>query len=850
MFLFLQFLCSVFLLAGIFLYFRKIKKRSGVFIIGLAGLLVVSSCMADVFLDAIPMPTEKVCIEATGDRNSKSIGNEIAVQNVIVDGTEYSLGKVLEGNWVYSKGASAYMWMDASDERLSEPITQKIVLEVPVGAGRKFAFLTSDHSGMVTVSYKDTVVTYDLYKKKSGTRYIHIPDTNGIYDNFVKIMRLAGYVLMILGMLGVVLIPIETHRIETLNRILCLASSIFMTLAFSLNMETTKRSGNNIFSLIADFNKSINFNSESFLLSIIIVPLLYFACKYCMGIYQKQYNSLRATLCIAIPSGIFALFMIMGNAFSIENTLRPIFENELQRLKSLCSLMGYFSFFFFGITWLYSQLDQIDVYKPDTKKHIRPVHLYLNHFEKRPFIVSFVTMSIAYIPYIIASYPAILMGDCSHQFGMIYGDYAFTNAHPVSHTLFMKFCLNIGDKLFNSVNIGIFIYAMIQFLFVVTIISFLNKLIIEWGISSKISFFFLLYYICHPRVQNYMFVVTKDVIDSTFLLLFMASLCMLFAKKRNWKVYLLLGLSAVGSILFRRDSTYIIILSLLCIFFILRDFRRSTAVITAALTCFVFSWNAFLSYLNIPQSRPETNPYYGMLGRIMVQQTARYLRDAGDEVTKEEKEIISACFDYEAMVKKYQPDNKADGAASTFKKDITKERWRAYQKTWFNMFFKHPEIYLEATLNIKYDHLYPYIVQKYRYGWSVEKMDSINKKAIYMPSFLSYPESQTAFQAGYEVFRESFSKVPILNFPFITASYFWILFVWFAYCVYRKKRISIAIMMPLLILVFVLIAGPANARYFRYIYPYSLCLPAVIILGLTIEQPVKQSRILAEEAMP
>ena len=43
-------------------------------------------------------------------------------------------------------------------------------------------------------------------------------------------------------------------------------------------------------------------------------------------------------------------------------------------------------------------------------------------------------------------------------------------------------------------------------------------------------------------------------------------------------------------------------------------------------------------------------------------------------------------------------------------------------------------------------------------------------------------------------------------------------------------------MLPALALILVLIAGPTNARYFRYLYPYALCLPALIALGLTIEK--------------
>lgn len=272
---------------------------------------------------------------------------------------------------------------------------------------------------------------------------------------------------------------------------------------------------------------------------------------------------------------------------------------------------------------------------------------------------------------------------------------------------------------------------------------------------------------------------------------------------------------------------------MIIVFFLIKNFRKQIAIITICTLCFTLFWNhALLPALHIEQNKPWTNPNGGLLGSIMIQQTARYLRDAGEEVTEEEKEAISAFFDYDKMLANYTPDSKSDGAASAVKLSASAEDWRTYQTAWFQMFFKHPEIYLEATLNLKYDHLYPLMVDKYSYAWSSNQMDYINGFLEAMPTKISYPENLSKFRFAYETLRESFSNVPILNIPFMSASYLWTLFIWFFYCICRKKKTAIAIMMPLMVLVLVLIAGPTNARYFRYLYPYVLCLPPVIILGL------------------
>ncbi len=614
-------------------------------------------------------------------------------------------------------------------------------------------------------------------------------------------------------------------------KIICAILSIFSTGTFFLNMNLKDRTGRDFYSLIVDFQTS--FSNDTFILTVILIPLLYYAYLYCMRLYQKKFISVKSTACIVIPSIFFAAFMVIGTSFRKDNSLRLILEDELQLFKSLFILIGYFAIFFFGIIWIFDYLDRINLNKDFDKIYSKPIKIYLGWLKKRPFIITFITLFIAYLPYIVVSYPIIIMGDAPHQLSLVYGVYELNNAHPIMHTLFIKMCLKMSSFIGASVNFGLFLYSIFQFTFVSIIISLLMKLLFFMKVSSKYIILLILYYIFHPRIQNYMVLMTKDVISATFLLGFIVSLYLLFVKKHSKLLYIAIGVSDLGALLFRHDSVYLIILSMILIFFFMKSFRKEIATIIVCTLGFSLFWNhVFLSSLDIKPNKPWGNANYGVLGSIMVQQTARYIRDAGDEVTEEEKEIISAFFDYDKMVKSYTPDSKSDGAASAIRQSASAEDWKAYQKVWFQMFFKHPGIYLEATLNLKYDHVYPLVVSKYGYSWSENQMDYINEIIEAMPDKISYPESLSKVRLRYEAFRESFSKVPILNIPFMTATYFWILFTWFFYCICRKKKKAIAIMMPLLILVLVLIAGPTNARYFRYVYPYALCIPPIIILGL------------------
>lgn len=834
MFLLLQWAAAAFLLIFLGITLKKLRKPRAM-VTGLCLILCIASVLSGIVLAAVPMPAEEVSIEALGEKNPASSGSEVALRTVVVDGRETPVEASAEGSWFYSKDSKAYMWLDEADERLTSPLTKGIVLGISVGGGRNIQFISNERSGKVAVSYQGETKTYDLYGKEEGVKSVFIPDSNAFYDNTVKLLRLAGYGLMILCMVGLAFVLAEKLERETLLKLLCLGLSGLTALTFFLNFGITARSGKGVLALIADFNRSIN--AGNFLLSVLIIPMLYVFYRHCAKMYREGFSSVRGTLCIAVPSVIFALFMVVGSAFAKENTLRPLFANELQLLKALAGLIGYSAVFFFGITWLYHWLDRVELQKNLSKIRIKPVQLYLNSLGKRPFATSFITLLVAYIPYVLASYPAILMADSTRQISIAYGHFMLTNAHPVTHTLLLKFCMKVGDVLFHSSNAGIFFYAMLQFLMILAVISLLIRVLSEAGTASGILAVILLYFIFHPGVQNYMFLVTKDLINAAFMMLFLISIYRLFSGKKEIKTYLLIGISALGMILFRNDSVYILIISLLLMLFMMKGFRKQMIAILAGTVCFALCWNFLLTALDIPSHHEERNPKTtGVLVATMTQQTARYLRDAGDELTEEEREAISACFDMERMVKNYTPDDKADGAVGAMKADCSEEEWKQYQATWLKMFFKHPEIYLEATLNLKYDHLYPHTTGSYSYGWSTTQMNNLNNRLNYIPVEFSYPEQLSGWRQGYEALRKSFARVPILNIPFMTSSYLWVLLIWFSYCIYRKRKISIAIMLPALVLILVLIAGPTNARYFRYLYPYALCLPALIALGLTIEK--------------
>lgn len=89
---------------------------------------------------------------------------------------------------------------------------------------------------------------------------------------------------------------------------------------------------------------------------------------------------------------------------------------------------------------------------------------------------------------------------------------------------------------------------------------------------------------------------------------------------------------------------------------------------------------------------------------IPFQQTARYVRDYGAEVTAEEAEIIGKVLDYENLAELYDPIT-SDPVKYTYHAETTGELLD-YFRVWAIQLVKHPANAVEATMNNAYGWFY------------------------------------------------------------------------------------------------------------------------------------------------
>lgn len=582
------------------------------------------------------------------------------------------------------------------------------------------------------------------------------------------------------------------------------------------------------------FQSMTDLNITSLILYFCFFQLLKFALRQ----YNDHFTATREKLCCWIPAGLFSCFMLLGYSYYSSNSWDLVFGSTLQLIKSGIAFTGYLLLFWSSIVCLFHYMDQKNIKgKKSPDRTVRGIcGRYFDCLEKRPFRTAFFTLFVVYLPYMIYSFPGIVSTDTRTQLQEAYlalsGNGSLRNHHPVLHTLLLRFGTWLGECFFSSANTGLFLVALAQSLLLFAAIAWMIRLLTEKNISNKIICLVMLYYVVSPRIRNYVFLLAKDAWFASFLLIYIVQLYRLLtdsmgSSKEKRKHLGLLFLSMAGIFFFRQDGIYLLTLSCLAVLLTCRNHRKLMGCLLTGAIAFSFLYSQIL--LPACQVRPTNTRE--MLS-IPFQQTARYIHDAGEDVTDEEKEAIASILDYDHLAEKYNP-NLSDPVKATFDKDADPSALAAYFKVWFQMLWKHPDIYVQATMNNLYGYFYPggYTTKIYSYEESAERMEKLNNDLDGFGTDFGYPQRFQSLRNGLELLREMIFQLPVLSALNLSAFYIWVLILWLFYCLKGKRKQDLLTTWPLLIVLLICMAGPAYGWYFRYMYSITICLPAVILPG-------------------
>ena len=449
-------------------------------------------------------------------------------------------------------------------------------------------------------------------------------------------------------------------------------------------------------------------------------------------------------------------------------------------------------------------------------------------FERWRIILIF---AVCWLPYIIACFPANLAGDS----GTGISDFLkITNATPNNpwfQNLLMASFYSYG-KLLGKADIGLFIYCMIQ---VSLEIALLSRVVRDIGLWHKPAGYCLLAVYCLlPVFPLFAFQMGKDSNFGLAVMVYTVYSLMAIRNRDFWhnrRQVIVFSLSIVLMNLFRNSAGWIPAIAF--ILYAVFSVKEKKIILTSCAVLAVIILSAVLPpVFGVPKVEQKESM------SVPLQTMAFYAKQHPDDMTQEDRDIISQVYNYDKMLQKYDPEI-VDIIKETavFNEKTT----GPYMRLWFQKFLKHPLTMLEGMWrsNNKYIipsercTIKPHVVVGY---WLSKKFhENLNL-------YNNNPHLQDVNN-----YLDWWLNAPVLNL-LVKIGLYTILLVlmMIGVLVFRQPKYYFTLA-PLIMILIACLLSPVNG-YYRYAYSMIASIPIVLTTLLcSLTDKIKQKRKPAQD---
>lgn len=474
--------------------------------------------------------------------------------------------------------------------------------------------------------------------------------------------------------------------------------------------------------------------------------------------------------------------------------------------------------------------------------------------EYKVFFVCMLVLFVCWMPYYISLWPGTLHGDFPMQVlqlfhfptrlqGQLTSDgmnIFYSNDHPFLHTQITGFFIKLGMQ-HNNLELGYGMYTFLQMAMYIIGFSLLLTTLFHFHVKQIMIKVSLCMYAFIPVFPVYALLVGGDAFFAMFFIYFMVEIIWIFKTKgnilNNWKfdigVMIMLFLLAAA----KNQGFYIVVAFFLISLIWLKKYRIKVAV-TMLVPVLFFQF----IYVGIifPACRVNTVGTQEGLS-FCFQQTARYIKYHGDEVTEEEKQAIDKILAYEDIAKNYDP-NLSDPVKSTYKKDSNSEDLHNYFRVWLSMGLKHPGEYVQAFIANTYAYYSPRFSNTSGiYIKFLSMRDYVNRRKWAREEIPEKFVEENSCKVSEEIkpIREKMSlfcsatyKMPVFSWFYNPGVITWMLIVAFYAFWIEKRYTDIMTFLLVLLVVGVCLLSPKNNNL-RYIYPACCMVPAITVTAFS-----------------
>lgn len=398
--------------------------------------------------------------------------------------------------------------------------------------------------------------------------------------------------------------------------------------------------------------------------------------------------------------------------------------------------------------------------------------------------------------------------------------------HSVYYTVLMGRLVKIGEH-FGNANCGMFAFSALHYIVLVAALGWSVNILRKMNVRRSVRRLVLLIYLLNPYISGYVGVAIKDQPYAAFIALFFACLAELYLDheafaKRPLKLAVMF-LSAVNIWLIRKNGSYILIA--IAVLFVIRSFRkrlskRPALVLIAALVVSAVLYSALGTVYHADKGSIKEAL------SLPFQQTARYVKYHGDEVTEEEREVINAVLPCDRLAEAYNP-RISDPVKGMYQGDNSK--LIPYFKVWFAQFLKHPLTYVSATWEQNY-YLFMPEVDNIKLYYDIE-LGPFNGRFDALDGLFDRVDRLVAPKEWIVREFELLHRIPLVRYLGNLSFWLYVLIIVTVLSLVFRLDDFILLALSWFTVVFVIL-GPVIQGHPRYMFPAVYVMPATVLFML------------------
>ncbi len=506
-------------------------------------------------------------------------------------------------------------------------------------------------------------------------------------------------------------------------------------------------------------------------------------------------------------------------------TLAADYSRLLQGLTStlfciiilLISFLGLFLLYYYAILLI---LTKSEDFKPDTSLYPATV---------LP-IASFFICLIAWVPYFLHEYPAVMTPDSINQYAQVIGAYELSNHHPVIHTFIIGFFYNLGMQLTGDVYLGLAFYTIAQMIFMAFAASYVVRTLQLAHVNTVICSIVIGFYALIPYHGIYVVTMWKDIPFAGCMTLFSAALLRFLLRdaqnlggsnKLKLSEYFTLMLPFIFSgfmiCMLRTNGWYAFLISLPFILYVNRYQLKTVLPTYLVIVALVL----FIKYPCMTIYEVKQADFVESLS-IPVQQIARVLAH-GEGLTQEQTAALSNFIDIEQAALVYQPDV-SDNIKNLIRKtgnDYLENNKKEFFSLWMSIGLDHPKTYFDAYVAQTNGFWYPDV------SYEVGLADGIYPNEFGL-TWQPVLRGNVIIKIREILFKLQ-TLIPLYGFLWSIGGMFWTILLAQLVSIRNSRPAGFLVAVPAVALVLTLCIATPVATDFRYAYALFFGLPLYLL---------------------